>query len=406
VLLGGLLLGTTTWISLAPARAEGWKDGVLFDDAIQEALDAGNERDRRTISDVSDGLQAAIILYPFVVDAGLVTLLGDNNPELALQLALTSLEAFVVSGALIVATKHNIGRIRPNIEPCEGTVDDFACRDDTSHSSFLSGHSTAAFTAAGLTCVQHQYLPLYDSATADTAACGVMLGLATATSLLRVVANRHWATDAVASAAVGLISGYGLPYFLHFGASASERVDHAQRLHGSLQLLGLTGPAAYKGEIQAAAGGSLTVQQLLWLDGLLDDIPTAVELGAEARLMTAGRELRLHQVIPSTRFWLDRMALGLFVDYRSQDQGTRRLSHWVAGPTLALGLFGTRSSGMVLSGRWAPLLDGTANMLAARVDLALFRWVGVAGEVQTLTGIDGEASRTMGLLGLGGRVPW
>jgi len=54
-------------------------------------------------------------------------------------------------------------------------------------------------------CIQHSRLSLYGSA--DWAVCPAALGIAAGTSLLRVVADKHWATDVIAGAVIGATVG-------------------------------------------------------------------------------------------------------------------------------------------------------------------------------------------------------
>jgi hypothetical protein len=50
----------------------------------------------------------------------------------------------------------------------------------------------------------------------DAAACATGLALATAVGVLRIAADRHYATDVLLGAGVGLLSGWLLPWLLHY----------------------------------------------------------------------------------------------------------------------------------------------------------------------------------------------
>jgi membrane-associated phospholipid phosphatase len=78
----------------------------------------------------------------------------------------------------------------------------------------ISGHASLAFMAASALCVQHSRLSLYGSA--DAAVCPSALAIAATTSVLRIVADRHWATDVIAGALVGSAVG-GVVSAVHLG---------------------------------------------------------------------------------------------------------------------------------------------------------------------------------------------
>jgi len=91
------------------------------------------------------------------------------------------------------------------------------CDEKRRYVSFFSGHSSVAFTSAGLTCAHHQRLPLYGGGAADAAACGAMIAVALSTASFRVLADEHYMSDILVGSAVGFAAGYGLPTLLHYG---------------------------------------------------------------------------------------------------------------------------------------------------------------------------------------------
>jgi membrane-associated phospholipid phosphatase len=189
----------------APAEPN-WNRPILFDDGARGLLRASAPEDRRRAGTFSN---AAYLLaaYPIVVDAALVTWAGRGQRDAAFQLMLIDAEAIAVEAVLSTVIKRTVGRARPYVAGCQETPDEPGCSADpnTRYSSFLSGHSLIAFTAASTLCVQHTRLSLYGSA--DAAVCPAALAIATATSLLRVVADRHWSSDVVAGALLGLAVG-------------------------------------------------------------------------------------------------------------------------------------------------------------------------------------------------------
>ena len=69
---------------------------------------------------------------------------------------------------------------------------------DSSSSSFPSGHTVGAFALAGVLIFGARSLPLRVSAFAVAFAVGIS----------RVIGLRHWASDVVASAMLGLLLGW------------------------------------------------------------------------------------------------------------------------------------------------------------------------------------------------------
>ena len=98
-----------------------------------------------------------------------------------------------------------VGRERPFAQGC-GTAGRPACTSpDDRNTSFFSGHTSFAFTSATLLCFQHGRLNLYGAA--DGVVCPAALAVASLTGLLRIGADRHWATDVLTGAALGAAAG-------------------------------------------------------------------------------------------------------------------------------------------------------------------------------------------------------
>ena len=124
-------------------------------------------------------------------------------------------QAFALSG-LVTASLYDVsGRARPSYADCKaGTSVDPLCNAGA-YASFPSGHMAAAMTGAGLLCAHHGALPLYGGPW-DTAACVEGLTVATTVGILRMMADRHYASDVLTGGAIGFFSGYGLPMLLHY----------------------------------------------------------------------------------------------------------------------------------------------------------------------------------------------
>lgn len=237
-------------VATLPAEPR-WTGGILFDDSVRGWLRADSADGRRRAGTVSDRLWLGGSAVPFVVDLP-VALLAHRQPEVAWQLLMMDLEAYSVAGFFNRLLHFEAGRGRPSLDACrnDGSYDAL-CGAPSNNASFPSGHTLGVATAAGLTCVHHRYLPLYGSEAADTSAC-VLMSLATvATATTRIMADRHYASDVLAGAALGFTAGYGLPWLLHYrarrpadggGTPAPERFTMLVPYAGSAEVgLGVVG---------------------------------------------------------------------------------------------------------------------------------------------------------------------
>lgn len=100
------------------------------------------------------------------------------------RFVVSSIAANAVMALAINATKYSVKEMRP---------------DNSSKNSFPSGHTATAFTAA---TILHKEYGLTRSPWFSVAGYGV----ATATGVMRVLNNRHWISDVVAGAGIGILS--------------------------------------------------------------------------------------------------------------------------------------------------------------------------------------------------------
>jgi len=128
-------------------------------------------------------------------------------------LATQSVITAVLAEAVI---KTLAGRTRPNYYP--ETVEaepkflgplgktGRAANGTRSNSSFPSGHTTAAFSAATVFAIEYKnkpYIPI------------IAYSAATLVGLSRITENKHWATDVVAGAALGYLNGRQVSFNYH-----------------------------------------------------------------------------------------------------------------------------------------------------------------------------------------------
>jgi membrane-associated phospholipid phosphatase len=89
----------------------------------------------------------------------------------------------VLSSQLVTALKHGTHQLRP---------------DESTYNSFPSGHTTTAFIGAELMNQEFGWRsPWYSVAG---------YSLATGTALLRIMNNRHWLSDVIAAAGIGMLT--------------------------------------------------------------------------------------------------------------------------------------------------------------------------------------------------------
>ncbi|OLD36002.1 MAG: hypothetical protein AUI19_01760, partial [Myxococcales bacterium 13_1_40CM_2_68_15] len=168
---------------------------ILFDADARSALRAGSPGARSRAATASDFGYGGLPLYAIAVEAGLVTWRGKGKGDIALQLALIHGEALAINGVISRVTEKASGRKRPDAGT--GTPD---------YTAFPSGHTSTAFTIAAGLCVQHARLEIYGGV-ADKLVCPAAATVATATGLLRIVSDRHWASDVLAGAVLGTVVG-------------------------------------------------------------------------------------------------------------------------------------------------------------------------------------------------------
>jgi len=197
-----------------------WRGGLLFDDGVRSGLrlDTFLERDNSRIA--ADVLMWVSMAMPVVVDAFLAVGIGDGNWDAAFQMGLISVEAYVISLVIWRVTALLARRQRPLDTACEAGDTSPHCDSRFATQSFFSNHATNAFTGAALTCLHHSTMPIFGDVGWDGTACVSATLLATAVGFLRVMSDHEYLTDVLTGAAIGWVSGYVLPWLLHYQGGA------------------------------------------------------------------------------------------------------------------------------------------------------------------------------------------
>ena len=102
--------------------------------------------------------------------------------------AFTSWQALVYADLITRTLKSVVGRVRPS-----GGVGPARFRPFSGHTSFPSGHTTVAFAVMSAWVFSYPHTATY-----------ALLALSTGTAFARVAHNRHWPTDVLAGAAIGI----------------------------------------------------------------------------------------------------------------------------------------------------------------------------------------------------------
>jgi membrane-associated phospholipid phosphatase len=199
-----------------------WQGGILFDDAVRTSIRVRDPNRRDFIRRASDVTLFTTILHIGIVDS-LIVPLAERSSDVALQLTLMNMQAFSLNTLFATLLFKTAARERPLVQDCleKAGYSDPLC-DSGQYVSFPSSHTSTAFTAAGLSCVHHQFLPLYGAGW-DGVACATALTLASATGLFRVIGDRHFATDVMFGAAAGFSLGYIYPWLFHYRYGAEDR---------------------------------------------------------------------------------------------------------------------------------------------------------------------------------------
>jgi membrane-associated phospholipid phosphatase len=199
---GPLFTQTSAWI--AGGTVVGTAALMFADPAITEEFrDPGPQRSRFLRNAARDfdwlGDPGTVVIAATMYGTGRLT----RHPVLA-ELGLRSAEALAMSGAITGLIKGVAGRDRPFLN--DRDADDFgvgAGFGSGGHTSFPSGHATAAFAVASVVASESSVRWPHASHFIQP----IVYGLATSVALARVYGDHHWASDVVAGAGIGTLTG-------------------------------------------------------------------------------------------------------------------------------------------------------------------------------------------------------
>jgi membrane-associated phospholipid phosphatase len=222
-----------------------WTRDNGFDDWFQRRLLSPGDKQQR-YAKASDALAATSIAFPVLVDLVGMTLIGDRNTDVGLQMFAIQAQAFAITGFVTSLVKLS-GRERPCAQSADSSSGDVDCGNP--NRSYFSGHTSLAFAGAGLTCAEHRHFQFFGRI-GDPMACAGALALAATTGVFRVVANRHWMSDVITGAGVGLVAGWLMPWLMHY------RHDLSKRESSNMRHLYYVAPYGAAGSVGLSAAGA------------------------------------------------------------------------------------------------------------------------------------------------------
>src|SRR5262249_19064088 len=130
--------------------------------------------------------------------------------DVAWKLAALDAETLLTVTFVSLSLQKLTARERPFVKDCQTNPSLSECSIGGKYASFPSAHTSVAFAAVGLECFHHGFLDTSHTGW-GAAVCPVTIAVATGTALLRIAADRHWATDIIAGALLGGGLGYAIP---------------------------------------------------------------------------------------------------------------------------------------------------------------------------------------------------
>ena len=184
--------------------------GLSFVDEPVSKFFVGLSGRNKPVSSASHFITSFGGLYEVYTIAALTTYGFVFKNEKIKSTAFLATQAYITAGAIETLLKYLTSRQRPdyinptsNTEPSEpifhGPFYKFSKQaTGTSNSSFPSGHTTAVFAAATVYAMEyrhHPWIPVF------------AYSFATAVGISRMTESKHWPTDVLVGAALGILSG-------------------------------------------------------------------------------------------------------------------------------------------------------------------------------------------------------
>lgn len=207
----------------AEARLARWRGGVLLDESVRDDVRLETHDERERAARVSDIILTATILDAAAIRAVAIPL-ARGDREYARRATIAYAVAIGVTLALGRVIKDSARRARPFERDCSRSPTLAGCGSPDSLASFYSLHAATAFTSVGFSWALAKMRPPHDARerSGDVVARGrapsapLLASLASAalTGLLRIASDRHYLSDVLIGAAMGLAVGVLVPLAL------------------------------------------------------------------------------------------------------------------------------------------------------------------------------------------------
>lgn len=219
-------IGLTAYIDHGTYRAHTakWTGPILFDEQARSLMRLSSAGARERAATAADALWG--ITWATAITDSLIPLLY-RDLDTSWQLFWIDSQVYAIVGVLSRIFPFMVRRARPHVASCP-TDPDKLCDTRYPYASFWSGHTAMAAAAAGLTCIHHQFLPLYRNRFADAAVCAATVATSVAVGAMRMASDLHYASDTLLAGIAGFAIGYFYPWLFHFrhpehGAAADDR---------------------------------------------------------------------------------------------------------------------------------------------------------------------------------------
>ena len=208
--------------SLVDSSEPRWSSVGTLDLNVTEALLLG-PTGRLRAARASDVLLISAVVATYL-DAALWRQSERSTSRTAYRLMMLDSLVFSMNTALVALIKGTVQRQRPMGRFCESDADFGGCEDASINRSFFSGHASTTFTAASLVCAHQQ---LRGQTALGRVQCIAGLGVATSTSMLRLVAAKHYLSDVLVGAAIGFLLGYIFPMYVFPRSLPTIQSEHS-----------------------------------------------------------------------------------------------------------------------------------------------------------------------------------
>ena len=212
--------------SREPGKAR-WKARNGFDESIRDAMRLKSRSARDASQMASDAIMGLMIGAP-IIETFATLGLRDSRWDAQWQTQMVNIESFALTSVVSSMMQNLLTRERPFVRNCRNGD----CEGDLLNRSMPSGHVAFAFTGAGLLCNHHKYQAIYDDPATGRAICATGIGVSVLDGVLRIVSDRHYATDVAVGTVIGLFSGFALPRLLHYSHPRKPEEDQESEKPG------------------------------------------------------------------------------------------------------------------------------------------------------------------------------